>query len=142
MLFTAIIDFIYANRKNGRRGCFMWTDEGLDAYIKWAFSRNGILITLSDNKISGLAIVYALPNGYSGKISSLLPSDSKYEFDENKSDLCVMDWIALNPDARKGLITQFQQRFPNWEAQNKYGIHFRKVKLLSNKYMNILKGLN
>ena len=142
MLLDSIIDFIYANRKNGRRGCFMWSNEGLDEYIKWAFSKNGLLLALKDNKINGVAVVYALPSKHNGTVAGLLPSDEPTNNPEHQSDLCVGDWIALDANGRKELISQFHQRFPNWENQNKYGIQFGKPKLLTNKYMNLLKGLN
>ena len=142
MFFDSIIAFIRTNCTKGRRECFAWETDCLENYIIWAFSKKGLLVSIKDSKISGVAVVYALPNKSNGDIVSLLPSDNNLTAPEASSDLCVMDWIAADAESRKDLIGQFQTRFPNWENQNKYGIQFGKSKLLTNKYMNILKGLN
>lgn len=142
MLFQKIINFIKNNQNIGKRAYFQLDDEGLDFYVKWAFSKNCLLLTFTDNNISGIAIAYPLPNKYNGSILSLIPSNEDILIEESMCDLCVMDWIALNSESRKCLVSQFQTRFPNWENQNKYGIQFGKQKLLTNKYMNLLKGLN
>lgn len=142
MFFDSIIAFIRANCTKGRRECFAWESECLENYIIWAFSKKGLLVSIKDSKISGVAVVYALPNKSNGDIFSLLPNDADLTAPEISSDLCVMDWIALDAESRKDLISQFQTRFPNWENQDKYGIQFGKPKLLTNKYMNLLKGLN
>jgi hypothetical protein len=142
MFFDSIITFIRTNRLNGRRECFAWESECLENYIVWAFSKKGLLLSIKDSNISGVAVVYALPNKSNGDITSLLPNDADLTAPEASSDLCVMDWIALDAESRKDLIGQFQTRFPNWENQDKYGIQFGKPKLLTNKYMNLLKGIN
>lgn len=142
MLFQKIINFIKDNQNIGKRTCFQLDKEGLDCYIKWAFAKNCLLLSFTNNNISGIAIAYPLSSKYNGSILSLIPSDEDTEINEELRDLCIMDWIALNSKSRKCLILQFQTRFPNWENQNKYGIQFGKQKLLTNKYMNLLKGIN
>lgn len=142
MFFDSIIAFIRTNCTRGRRECFAWESDCLENYIIWAFSKKGLLLSIKGSKISGIAVVYALPRKFQGSITELLPSDDDLTASEASSDLCVMDWIAIDAESRKDLITQFQTRFPNWEKQNKYGIQFGKSKLLTNKYMNILKGIN
>lgn len=142
MLFQQIINFIKEHPNVGKRAYFQLDDEGLNFYVKWAFSKNCLFLTYTDDKISGIGIAYPLPSKYNGSILSLIPSDEDTDINEELRDLCVMDWIALNANSRKCLVSQFQERFPNWENQNKYGIHYGKPKLLTNKYMNILKGLN
>lgn len=142
MFFDSIIAFVRANSTKGRRECFAWDANCLDNYIIWAFSKKGLLLSFEDSKIAGIAVVYAMPRKFSGGVSELLPSNDKLTDPEAFSDICVMDWIAISSKARKDLINQFQTRFPNWQNQNKYGIQFGEPKLLTNKYMNILKGLN
>jgi hypothetical protein len=142
MFFDSIITFIRTNRLNGRRECFAWETNCLENYIIWAFSKKGLLLSIKNSEISGVAVVYPLPRKFQENIAELLPSDDDLTAPEASSDLCVMDWIAIDAESRKNLITQFQTRFPNWANQNKYGIQFGKSKLLTNKYMNTLKGLN
>jgi hypothetical protein len=142
MFFDSIIAFIRTNCTKGRRECFAWETDCLENYIIWAFSKKGLLVSIKDSKISGVAVVYPLHKPFGGELTDLLPSDNDLIVPEASSDLCVMDWIAIDAESRKDLIGQFQTRFPNWENQNKYGIQFGKSKLLTNKYMNILKGLN
>jgi len=142
MFFDFIIAFIRTNRLKGRRECFAWESECLENYIVWAFSKKYLFVSLTDSKINGVGVAYPLPHKNTGDIISLLPSDADLDLPEASSDLCVMDWIALNAQGRKDLMSQFNTRFPNWENQDKYGIQFGKPKLLTNKYMNLLKGIN
>lgn len=142
MFLDSIIAFIRANCTKGRRECFAWETECLENYIIWAFSKKYLFVSLIDSKINGVGIAYPLPNKNNGTILALLPNDESLTLPESSSDLCVMDWVALDANGRKELMSQFQTRFPNWENQDKYGIQFGKPKLLTNKYMNLLKGLN
>lgn len=143
MLVSEIINFIKANRNNGRRKTFMLDDEGLELYILWAFVRNNIILAYSGNAISGIVVAYVLPKPCDWLIKNLLPYEEEiHPSAESDKDICVMDWIALDSESRKQLMTKFFARFPNWENQNKWGIHFGQVKLFNNKYMNTLKGIN
>ena len=142
MFFDSIITFIRTNCTKGRRECFAWESECLENYVIWAFSKKYLFVSLMDSKINGVGVAYPLSNKNNGDIICLLPSDVDLELPEASSDLCVMDWIALDAQGRKDLMCQFIARFPNWENQDKYGIQFGKPKLLTNKYMNLLKGLN
>ncbi|CAB4186636.1 hypothetical protein UFOVP1151_29 [uncultured Caudovirales phage] len=143
MLFSDLISFIKENRFKGRRQSFQLDDEGLEQYIRWAFCRNYLMLVSSEKGISGVAIAYALPKPYDGRIETLIPYDNELKEDtENKYEICVMDWIAQDSESRKNLINQFTIRFPNWENQQKWGIQFGLAKQLTNKYMNLLKGIN
>lgn len=137
MLRSDIKDFILANRKNGKRECFMWDDNGLECYIDWAFVRNNLFYALSENSISGVGVAYALPKSFDGSIESLLPYDADIT-DEHQKDLVIMDWLAVNSGSRKALVEQFKKRFWNWENQKKYGLHYGKIKELSTTYINKL----
>jgi hypothetical protein len=39
-------------------------------------------------------------------------------------------------------MAKFFERFPNWENQNKFGIHYGVVKQFNNKYINKMRGIN
>jgi hypothetical protein len=143
MFFDQVISFIKENRYKGRRQSFQLDDAGLEQYIRWAFCGNHIALVSSEKGISGVGIAYILPSPYDGYIAKLLPHDEEISIEGKKvNDLCIMDWIATDSESRKNLINQFTEQFPNWEAQNKWGIQFGTVKLLTNKYMNTLKGIN
>jgi hypothetical protein len=143
MLFSEIINFIKVNRNNGRRKTFMLDDEGLDLYIQWAFQRNNIILSYSDSSISGICVAYVLPKPCDFIVRNMLPYEEEIlPKEESDKEICIMDWIALNSQARKDLIEKFFFRFPNWENQTKWGIHFGVVKQFNNKYMKTLKGLN
>jgi len=143
MLLSDLIYFIKENRYKGRRQSFQLNDEGLRQYLVWAFNRNSLLVVSNENGLSGVAITYALHKPYDGYIRNMLPQDEEVsEQEELKNELCVMDWIANNKKTRISLINQFQARFPNWENQIKWGIQFGQTKILTNKYMNLLKGIN
>lgn len=137
MFCSQIKQFILNNRSSGKRECFMWENEGLDAYINWAFSRNNLFYVSDENGPIGVGVAYALPKPYNGSIDSLLPYDDEIE-NEHQKDLVIMDWIAANSNARKILVKQFKQRFWNWENQDKYGVHYGKTKKLNNNYINKL----
>lgn len=137
MLYSDIKNFIIAHRKNGKRECFMWDDNGLEQYIKWSFVRNNLFYALSENSISGVGVAYALPKSFDGTIESILPYDTEIA-NEHQKDLVIMDWLAVNSDSRKALVQGFKKRFWNWENQKKYGMHYGKIKELSTTYINKL----
>ena len=64
----------------------------------------------------------------------------KKEDEPNKS-LFILEWLAVTPNARRELVTKFKQRYPNWENQKKFGIQFDKMKLLPNRYINLLNNI-
>ncbi|CAB5178491.1 hypothetical protein UFOVP157_5 [uncultured Caudovirales phage] len=143
MLLTDLIQFIKTNRSNGKRACFQLDDEGLDMYVKWAFNRNYLFLVSDENGISGIGIAYPLPRKWDGHIKNLIPYDEELQLElENINDLCILDWLAKTSKARHDLVSNFFKRFPNWENQDKWGIHYGKVKHFNNKYMNKLKGIN
>ena len=143
MLLTDLIQFIKTNSVKSKRACFQLNDEGLVMYVKWAFNRNYLFLVSDENGISGLGIAYPFLKYYNGFINSIIPYDEELSLESEKTnDLCIMDWLALTSESRKKLIDKFFERFPNWENQNKLGIHYGKVKQLNNKYMNKLKGIN
>lgn len=143
MFLSELVSFIKENRLNGKRPCFQLIDTTLQEYLKWAFFRDCLLVVSDENGISGVAVAYALPKHFDGDIATLVPYDDEMsKDDENRNELCVMDWIAVNSKSRKALINQFAMRFPNWQNQHKWGLHYGTPKLLTNKYMNLLKGIN
>ena len=143
MFFDDLISFVKENRFKGRRQSFQLDDEGLKQYIRWAFCGNHLMLVSSEKGISGVGVAYSLPNPNNGYIANLLPSDEEIPKEtEQKHEICVMDWIAQDSESRKNLINQFTTRFPNWKNQTKWGIQFGRVKELTNKYMNLLKGIN
>ena len=139
MFFDDLISFVKENRFKGRRQSFQLDDEGLEQYIRWAFCGNHLMLVSSEKGISGVAVAYALPKPYNGYIANQLPYDDEIPKEqEQKQELCVMDWCALDTAGRVGLVQRFKTRFPNWANQRKWGIQFDKVSELSNKYINLI----
>ena len=143
MPLTDLIQFIKTNSVKSKRACFQLDDEGLDMYVKWAFNRDYLILVSDENGISGVCIGYPLPKPWDGFIRNVLPYDQELPKEAEKTnDLFVLDWIATSSESRKKVVTKFCQRFPNWENQKKWGIHYGVVRELSNKFMNKLKGIN
>lgn len=140
MLRGSIKNYILSRRSSGKRGCFMWDELGLGAYLNWAFAGDYMLVASGEKGISGVAVAYPLATPCDMTVNSLLPRDTEAT-DESASDLCVLDWIADSRSARIELVSQFKQRFPNWMRQRKFGIHYGRVKSLSNNYINKLSSI-
>ena len=138
MFLRELKSFILSNRNVGKRNTFQLNEEGIDAYIQWAFQRDFLFVVYQNDKISGAGISYVIPNKCKGNILDILPYDQDIE-NETTKDICIMDWIALNPEARNQLMDKFCLRFPNWENQDKWGIHNGKIKLFPNRYVKNLK---
>lgn len=143
MLFSEILSFIKKYRNTGKRPSFQLDDEGIEQLLAWAFSRNNLFISIENNQITAVGIAYVIKNKFNGNIANFLPSDAEItKEEETVNEICVIDWIAITSDSRKVLINNFTKRFPNWENQNKWGIQKGVIKLITNKYMNLLKGNN
>jgi hypothetical protein len=155
MLLSEIVNFIKEQQDFERkkfseetlRGrilkTFPWDANSMEQYITWAFSRDYLLTDWDENGITGLTVAYVLPFGAGNDISSILPyeTDVPKEHEHQKS-ITIMDTIFKTPTARKNITQKFMKRFPNWKNQKKYGNRKGIPVVLSNKYIELVGGLN
>jgi len=142
MLLTELKAFIKAHRDNGRREAFGLSVDQDDSYLCWSFCFDYLFVSKQDGKVVGCGVAYPLENHYCGQMSSLYSFRKPVPKDQERTkEICIMDLVAINKEARIDLVTQFKARFPNWENQRKWGIQFDTVKLLPNKYINYLQTI-
>lgn len=139
-LTSEIENFIISNRFSGKRETFSFSRLDLRGYIGWAFFNNYLFVALRENGISGVGVAYPLPKPFDGTIESLLVFEDTLEREDDKQ-LVVMDWVASDRESRSSLVKKFKNRFRNWENQEKLGIHYGRVKNLSNEYINKLENI-
>jgi len=139
MFLSDLISYIKANRNKGRGEAFGWTDDELIAYIHWADTFNYLFVESDENGFTGVAVMYPVAKKDEQKHEDLLTfKDIIPATAEKSNDLCVMDFIATTLEAKKSLVTQLKDRYPNWESQEKLALRFGIIKKLSNKYINLL----
>jgi len=139
MLLSELTSFIDANRYKGRREAFGIKDT--KNYLRWAFLHDYLFVSYEDNRIAGVGVAYPLPAAYDGTEESLYAFKPVQTDLEPSSDLCIMDWCAINAQGRVGLVWRFKQRYPNWDNQKKWAVQFDKVVEISNKYINLTESL-
>lgn len=139
MFLSELSCFITMNRYKGRREAFGFDGIELRTYLLWAFSFDYLFVVSGENGIIGVGVAYPLYKPYKNNQEDLFSfSKTVNKSEESNHELCIMDWIAINKEARKLLVNKFKVRFPNWESQKKWGIQFGEVKELPNKYINLL----
>ena len=139
MTLGDLISYIKTNRNKGRGEAFGWSDDELIAYIHWADTFNYLFVESDENGFNGVAVMYPVAKKPEQQHEDLLTfKDIIPATAEQDNDLCVMDFIATTPEAKKNLVIQLQKRFPNWESQEKLALRFGVIKKLSNKYINLL----
>ena len=139
MLLSELTSFINANRYKGRGEAFGWTDDELVAYIHWADTFNYLFVESDENGFTGVAVMYPIAKPLADEEPELMTFKANIPLSkEGTAALCIMDFVASTPEAKKSLVTQLQERYPNWEKQEKLALRFGVVKKLSNKYINLL----
>ena len=139
MTLGDLISYIKANRYKGRGEAFGWTDDELVAYIHWADTFNYLFVESNENGFTGVAVMYPISKKTEQEHEDLLTfKDIIPASSEQDNDLCVMDFIATTTEAKKSLVIQLQERYPNWKSQEKLALRFGIIKKLSNKYINLL----
>lgn len=138
MDFLSEINFIISNKKIGRRGYFGWKDENLQLCLIWALRFGYLFVSKEGEKIKGIGIAYPIERDCKCMEDLYVFGNIVKAEDEQNKSLFILDWLAIDTEARKDLVYQFKTRFSNWENQKKYGIQFNKLKLLSNRYINLL----
>lgn len=139
MTLGDLISYIKANRYKGRGEAFGWTDDELVAYIHWADTFNYLFVESDENGFTGVAVMYPISKKTEQEHEDLLTfKDIIPASSEQDNDLCVMDFIATTTEAKKSLVIQLQERYPNWKSQEKLALRFGIIKKLSNKYINLL----
>ena len=133
-----LIDFIEENRFKGRGESFGWDADSLKLYLHWAARFNYLFVSIEDNKFTGVAIMYPLSNDFNGD------SDKLYDFSDRQEsqldDLCIMDFVSTTEKSKKDLVSKLKNRYPNWEAQNKWALRFGNPRKITNKYINLLNN--
>lgn len=141
MTLGDLISYIKANRNKGRGEAFGWTDDELVTYIHWADTFNYLFVELNENGFAGVAVMYPVAKPLADEEPELMTFKANIPVsEEGTANLCVMDFIATTPEAKKNLVIQLQDRYPNWESQEKLALRFGVVKKLSNKYINLLNN--
>lgn len=138
MDFSEEIAFITANKNIGRRDYFDWKTENLPTYLKWAFTFGYLIRVVEDNKLTGIAVAYPIERDCKCMEDLYMFGNIVKREDEPNKSLFILEWLAITPSARRELVAKFKIRYPNWENQKKLGIQFDKLKLLSNRYINLL----
>lgn len=139
MTLGDLIEYIKANRNKGRGEAFGWTDDELITYLHWADTFQYLFVASDENGFTGVAVMYPIANPIEGEEPELMTFKANIPLsEENKAALCVMDFVASSPEAKKSLVTQLKDRYPNWEKQEKLALRFGVAKKLSNKYINLL----
>lgn len=138
MLLSELTSFIDANRYKGRGEAFGWTDDELITYLHWADTFQYLFVESDENGFTGVAIMYPLSTSFNGNPDELYNFSNPQETEQN--DLCIMDFISINNKAKKDLVNQLKERYPNWEAQNKWALRFGVPRKITNKYINLLNN--
>lgn len=139
MLLSELASFIDTNRYKGRREAFGIKDT--KNYLRWAFLHDYLFVSYDEARIAGVGVAYPLAAPYDGSEDSLYAFKAVAPENEATSELCIMDWCALNTAGRIGLVWRFKQRYPNWENSKKWAVQFDKVVEISNKYINLTEAL-
>jgi hypothetical protein len=122
---------------------FPWDEEGMKQYLIWAFCRDYLLIDSDENGLTGITVAYVLPFGAGNCITSLLPYETDVPREqEHTKDITIMDTIFKTKAARKNITQKFMKRFPNWRNQRKFGNRKGLPVVLTNKYIELVGGLN
>lgn len=138
MLLSEIVSFIRQMQKEKSKKVFPWSDDVLEQYISWAFSKNYLFFESDKNGITGVSICYLLPKACDGSIASVMPSDEHISKNEEGSkDICLMDVIFKTPDARRTILKRIMKRFPNWESQRKWACRKKGLVLIPNHYAKL-----
>lgn len=139
MTLGDLIEYIKANRNKGRGEAFGWSDDELITYIHWADAFQYLFIESNENGFTGVAVVYPIAKPSEGEVQELMTFKANIpRSEESTADLCIMDFVASDPESKKSLVNQLKDRYPNWESQEKLAFRFGKVRKLSNKYINLL----
>ena len=139
MTLGDLISYIKANRNKGRGEAFGWTDDELTTYLHWADTFNYLFVESDENGFTGVAVMYPIAKKSEQKHSDLLKfKDIIPASAEQSNDLCVMDFIATTQEAKKSLVNQLKERYPNLRNQEIWALRFGIIKKLSNKYINLL----
>jgi hypothetical protein len=139
MVLADLTNFIKANRDKGRGEAFAWDDDELQVYIHWADTFQYLFVELDENGFAGVAVMYPVAKRQEQTADNLMTfKDIIPVSGEKFNDLCVMDFIATTPEAKKSLVIQLKERYPNWQNQDKWALRFGNIKKLSNNYINLL----
>lgn len=139
MTLSDLTSFIKTNRNKGRGEAFGWDDIELQTYIHWADTFRYLFVELDENGFTGVAVMYPIAKRKEQSADDLMTfKDIIPVSEENSSDLCVMDFVAINQEAKKSLVNQLKKRYPKWESQDKWALRFGNIKKLSNNYIKLL----
>jgi len=139
MTLGDLIDYIKTNRNKGRGEAFGWSDDELITYLHWADTFQYLFVVSDENGFAGCSIMYPVAVPAEGEQAELMTFKANIPLsEEGTAALCIMDFVASTPEAKKSLVTQLKERYPNWEKQEKLALRFGVVKKLSNKYINLL----
>lgn len=139
MFLSELKSFIIQHRNKGRREAFGFDGNALTVYLSWALSFDYLFVVSGENGIRGAGIAYPLASPYNGDEETLFSfKDIVPKDEESSKELCIMDWAADSAEARVSLVRKFQQRFPNWENQKKWGLQFGEPKQITNRHINLL----
>lgn len=141
MNFNKQISFIESNKRIGKRDCFGWNEIEMKVYLRWAACFGYLFEVWNDSELSGIGVAYPVKNK-SPERDDFFKFSQIVDFNDEKDyPLFVSDWLAVSKQGRVGLVDKFKRRFPNWETQTKLGIQNDKVRVLSNKYINLLNNI-
>ena len=143
MLQQQVIDFVNSNRTKGRREAFGFDGDQLKMYLTWSFSFNYLFTVFENNEIVGVAVAYPLKRPFNGDKFTLFVFNEIVPLkEEHNHELCIMDLLAVTESARKTLVKNFQNRYPNWQNQKKWSIRDDELTEISNKYINLVNTIN
>jgi len=141
MNFDKQISFIESNKRIGKRDCFGWNEIEMKVYLRWAACFGYLFEVWNDSELCGIGVAYPVKSK-SPERDDFFKFSQIVDFNDEKDyPLFVSDWLSVSKQGRVGLVDKFKRRFPNWDTQTKLGIQNDKVRVLSNKYINLLNNI-
>jgi hypothetical protein len=138
MFLTELKSFVAQHRNKGRGEAFGFDDITTEVYLRWAFTKDYLLISTGEDGVNGVAIVYPIKYSFDDPESMFCFSEAIPKEQEHLYDLCIMDMVSTGTNSTKKLVNKFKLRYPHWSVRRKWALRFGNPKLITNKYIELL----
>lgn len=138
MFLSELKSFVAQHRNKGRGEAFGFDDITTEVYLRWAFTKDYLFVSMDNDKVEGVGIAYPIKYSYDDEesmfcFSEVIPRDKEHLY-----DLCVMDMISTSTKSTKSLVNKFKLRYPHWSVRKKWALRFGVPKLITNQYIELL----
>lgn len=141
MNFDKQISFVESNKRIGKRDCFGWSEIEMKVYLRWAACFGYLFEVWDNSELTAIGVAYPVKNKTPEK-DDFFKFSQIVDFDDEKDHpIFVADWLAVSKQGRIGLVDKFKRRFPHWDAVTKLGIQNDSIRVLPNKYINLLNTI-